>query len=144
MFIGNNTKLYLCFDGVFANWIFRSLAKFLHRHSVGISYTQSLAQCAGLLGSQVNRLVLLAMVQLAKIFLGLLIHDNVDACDGFTHDTAEIGNKIQIICKLDRWRRSTHIFESFDGAPPVTLATRSPRSSCFKSSSCLVSSFLSF
>lgn len=44
------------------------------------------------------------------------------------------------------WRqfKQTYILESFDGAPPVTLATRSPKSSCLRSSSCLVNSFLSF
>uniref|UniRef100_A0A182KHP8 Uncharacterized protein n=1 Tax=Anopheles christyi TaxID=43041 RepID=A0A182KHP8_9DIPT len=40
--------------------------------------------------------------------------------------------------------RTTRILDSFDGAPPVTLATRRFSSSFFRSSSCLVSSFLSF
>lgn len=38
----------------------------------------------------------------------------------------------------------TYIFDSFDGAPPVTFATRRFKSSILRSSSCLVSSFLSF
>ena len=39
---------------------------------------------------------------------------------------------------------TAYIFESFEAAPPVTLATRSDASSDFSSSSCLTRSFLPF
>lgn len=40
--------------------------------------------------------------------------------------------------------QTTYILDSFEGAPPVTLATRRFSSSVLSSSSCLVSSFFSF
>lgn len=89
-FVGYNEPLDLCLDGVFADWVLRSLAQFLHRHSAGIAGAESLADGAGLLGSQVQRLVLLAAVQLAKILLCLLVHDNVAAGDGLADNAAKI------------------------------------------------------
>jgi hypothetical protein len=48
---------------------------------------ERLANGAGLLGPQVQRLVLLVLVQLAQVLLLLLMHHNVDAGDGLADHT---------------------------------------------------------
>ena len=52
-----------------------------------------LADGASLLGSQVQGLVLLALVELPQVLLLLLVHHNVDPGDGLAHDPdlAELG-----------------------------------------------------
>jgi len=51
---------------------------------------ERLAQSPGLLGSQIQRLVLLATVQLPQVLLLLLVHHNVNASNGFA-DHADLG-----------------------------------------------------
>lgn len=80
----------LCFDGVLAGWVLRSLAQFLLCNSVGIANTQGLSHGASFLRSQIDWLVFLATVQLAKILLCLLVTHDVDASDGFAYNPAEI------------------------------------------------------
>ena len=48
---------------------------------------QSLSHSPGLLGSEVEGLVLLISVKLPQVVLLLLGHDNVHTGDGFAHDT---------------------------------------------------------
>ena len=52
-----------------------------------------LADGAGLLGPQVQRLVLLVLVELAEVLLLLLVHHDVDASDGLAHhaDLGQLG-----------------------------------------------------
>ena len=52
--------------------------------------SERLADSPGLLGPQVQGLVLLVLVQLPQILLLLLVHHNVDAGDGLT-DHADLG-----------------------------------------------------
>ena len=56
---------------------------------------QSFADGAGLLGPEVQGLVLLVLVQLAQVLLLLLVHHNVDAGDGLAHhtDLGELGGR---------------------------------------------------
>ena len=51
---------------------------------------ERLADSAGLLGPQVQGLVLLVLVQLTEVLLLLLVHHNVDASDGLA-DHADLG-----------------------------------------------------
>ena len=55
---------------------------------------QGLADGAGLLGPQVQGDVLLVLVELPKVLLLLLVHDNVNPGDGLAHDPdlAELGS----------------------------------------------------
>jgi hypothetical protein len=78
----------LCLDGIFTDRETRSLAQFLHGDTAGIAFAEGLSHGASLLRSQVERLVFLALVQLTKILLCLLVHDNVAAGDGLTDDAA--------------------------------------------------------
>lgn len=50
---------------------------------------EGLSHRAGLLLSKVDGLVLLALVQLSKILLCLLVHDNVASGDRFADDATE-------------------------------------------------------
>lgn len=62
-----------------------------------------------------------------------------------SHDTDNALRLCHISKLGTRWNsKATHIFDNFEAAPPVTLATRKPSNSCFSSPSCLVNSFLSF
>lgn len=136
----------LGFDSVFACWELWLLALLLQSQSRCVAVAECSSQCASLLRSQVQWLELLALVELAKIVLRLLIHDDVHTSDGFAHNTTKMRNKKwrSIVWNCWQYESSTYILDSFDGAPPVTLATRRVRSSFLSSSSCLVSSFLSF
>lgn len=139
----------LCLDGVFPLGVLGVLADLLQGLARDILGGQSTANGAGLLGTQVNRLVLLALVQLAQVVLGLRVHHDVNTGDGLADDTAAKGHEkeeceISVRKNVAAWTdEGTHILESLEAAPPVTFWTRRLKSSVLRSSSCLESSFLS-
>lgn len=69
-------------------WEDGTLADFLEGLAVGIARRQGLAHGACLLLAQIQRLVLLVLEDLAQILLLLLVHHNVDACDGLADNAA--------------------------------------------------------
>lgn len=87
---------HLCLDGILSDWVHWSLAQFLLCETVGISRAQGLTDGTGLLGSQVNWLILLSLVQFSQIVLCLLVHDNVDAGNSFANNTTKIEELIKI------------------------------------------------
>ena len=60
------------------------------------------ADCTGLLWSEINREVLLALVELAQVLALLRVHNSQDTSDRLA-DTIAIGRKV---AKIDRCRRS--------------------------------------
>lgn len=143
-YFGIHTRC-LGFDSEFTCGELGLLALCLQSHSWSIAIAECSSHCASLLRSQVQRLEFLAFVELTKIVLCLLIHDNVHSGDGFAYNTTGI-RKMQVNDDNGNiwYDKFSYILDNFDGAPPVTLATRSVRSSFLSSSSCFVSSFLSF
>lgn len=81
-------SLHLGLDGVLPLRELGALPLFLQRQPSGIPGGQGLTHGAGLLGAQIQRDVLLALVQLAQVVLGLGVHHNVDAGDGLADDAA--------------------------------------------------------
>lgn len=76
-------------DGVLPLGVLGVLADLLQGLAGSILGRQSTADGAGLLGTQVNGLVLLALVQFAQVVLCLRVHNNVHASDGLADDTAK-------------------------------------------------------
>lgn len=85
--------MHLSFKGEFPLWVDRPLSQFLGCLGVGVARRQSLADGAGLLWAQVQRLKALSMVEFAQVLLRLLCHNDVDASDGFADDAAESRKK---------------------------------------------------
>ena len=89
------TRKDLQLDGVLAHGEGAKPAQRLGALQALLVTGERLADGAGLLGPQVERLVLLVLVELAEVLLLLLVHDDVDAGDGLAHhaDLGELGGR---------------------------------------------------
>lgn len=77
-------------DSECAGQIFIISAHFLASFDLSIMFRESPANGSGLLGPQVQRLVLLIFIKGPQIGLLFLVHYNEYTCDSFPHDAAEI------------------------------------------------------
>lgn len=80
--------LFLGLDGELAQRVDGALALLLQRDAGGVARRQRLADGAGLLRPQVQRLELLSAVELAQVLLRLLVNHDVHAGDGLAHNAA--------------------------------------------------------
>lgn len=78
----------LCLDGVFPLGVLGVLADLLQGLARRVLGRQGTADGAGLLGTQVDGLVLLALVQFTQVILHLRVHHDVHTGDGLADDTA--------------------------------------------------------
>lgn len=80
----------LSLNGVLPLGELGALSLLLQRETGGVPGGQGLAHGAGLLGAEVQRDVLLALVQLAQVLLRLGVHHDVHPGDGLADD-ADLG-----------------------------------------------------
>merc|ERR1719346_372000 len=86
-------KKHLSLDSELSLWEGSHLVKLLSSLQRLLVRTQSLTNGSSLLGSQIQRLVLLALVELPQVLLLLLVHHGVDPGDALPDhpDLAQLG-----------------------------------------------------